>query len=418
MPPYLAGREAENREFRRLLGQSTILENLVLTGLRGVGKTVLLDTFKPMAIEDGWMWVGNDLSESTGVSEENLAVRILSDLATTTSGIVVERDEIPEIGFARRRKTVERTLDYDTLRLVLDSTPGLFADKLKRLLEAVWYCIKEQGKKGLVFAYDEAQTLSDHAEERQYPLSVLLEVFQALQKKDLPLILILTGLPTLFPKLVEARTFAERMFRVVFLNRLGRNDSRDAIQKPIEDAKCPVTFSDEAVEQVIDLSGGYPYFIQFICREVFDVYIQQVGTGTRPSVPVDAVLRKLDSDFFAGRWAHATDRQRELLEVVASLDDPDGEFTVQEVVERSRRILNKGFSASHANQMLAALGSSGLVYKNRHGKYSLAVPLLGQFIRRQIDQRRAGRRVRPGTRPGRTTPPPKRRGGPRKRGVE
>lgn len=387
MPPYLAGREAENREFRRLLAQSTILENLVLTGLRGVGKTVLLDTFKPMAIATGWVWVGTDLSESTSVSEENLAIRILSDLATTTSGIVATKSAVPEIGFGARSKIVEHRLDYETLQAILAGTPGLFADKLKRVLEVVWNCIGGQGKRGIIFAYDEAQTLADHAKENQYPLSVLLEVFQSLQKKGLPLMLVLTGLPTLFPKLVEARTFAERMFRVVFLNRLEAEDSRDAILKPIENAGCPVTFSKSAVQQVVQLSGGYPYFIQFICRELFDAYIQQVGKGKKPSVPVDAVLRKLDSDFFAGRWARATDRQRELLEVVAQLSEPDGEFTVQEVVEHSRNLLEKGFSPSHTNQMLAALGASGLVYKNRHGKYLLAVPLLGQFIRRQIEQR-------------------------------
>jgi hypothetical protein len=386
-PPYLAGRVAENREFRRLLGQSTILENLILTGLRGVGKTVLLDTFKPMAIQEGWRWVGTDLSESTSVSEESLTVRILSDLAVTTSQVIVAREEIADLGFARKSRSLVRFLDYETLLAIREATPGLASDKLKQVLEIAWTCLQREGARGVVFAYDEAQTLSDHAEDRQYPLSLLLEVFQSIQKKGLPMMLVLTGLPTLFPKLVEARTFAERMFRVLFLDRLGPKDSRDAIQKPIEDAHCPVKFSEAAVEQVIELSGGYPFFIQFICRELFDAYIQQTGRGVSPAVPVNAVLHKLDSDFFAGRWARATDRQRELLEVVARLEDPDGEFTVQEIVERSRELLTKGFSPSHASQMLSSLGANGLVYKNRHGKYSLAVPLLGQFIRRQIAQR-------------------------------
>ena len=62
-PPYLAGREEEKKEFARLLGQSPVLDNLVLTGLRGVGKTVLLETFKPIAIQNGWLWAGTDLSE-------------------------------------------------------------------------------------------------------------------------------------------------------------------------------------------------------------------------------------------------------------------------------------------------------------------------------------------------------------------
>src|SRR2546427_6381770 len=88
MPPYLAGREQESKEFKRLLGQTTILEKLVLTGLRGLGKTVLLEPFKPLAIQGGWMWAGTDLSESTSISEENLAIRLLTDVSVVTSSIV------------------------------------------------------------------------------------------------------------------------------------------------------------------------------------------------------------------------------------------------------------------------------------------------------------------------------------------
>ncbi len=103
-------------------------------------------------------------------------------------------------------------------------------------------------------------------------------------------------------------------------------------------------------------------------------------------VPVDAIQRKLDTDFFAGRWARATDRQRQLLWVVATLQQ-DEEFTIQEVVARGKDMLKKPFSPSHANQILVSLGEQGLVYKNRFGKYSLAVPLLGKFILRTYDPR-------------------------------
>ena len=78
-----------------------------------------------------------------------------------------------------------------------------------------------------------------------------------------------------------------------------------------------------------------------------------------------------------------TDRQRELLYVIASLDNCDEEFTVQEIVDVSKTTPTKPFSNSHVNQMLNTLSSQGLVFKNRHGKYSFAVPLLGRFIRRQ-----------------------------------
>src|SRR5437660_1558019 len=81
MPPYLAGRQAEEMEFKRLLQQDPILKNVILTGLRGVGKTVLLETFRPIAIQEKWGWVGTDLSESASITEERIATRILTDLA-------------------------------------------------------------------------------------------------------------------------------------------------------------------------------------------------------------------------------------------------------------------------------------------------------------------------------------------------
>lgn len=195
--------------------------------------------------------------------------------------------------------------------------------------------------------------------------------------------LILTGLPTLFPKLVDARTYSERMFRVVFLQSLNRDESEQAIRKPIDDAACPVHLRDDSVRKIIDMSGGYPYFIQFICREVYDTLILRLDNEDQLSVPVVEIEQELDSDFFAGRWARATDRQRELLLVISGLDNCDDEFTVQEVVEESKRVLTKPFGDSHVNQMLVTLATQGLVYKNRHGRYSFAVPMLGRFIRRQ-----------------------------------
>ncbi|MFO0970082.1 MAG: hypothetical protein U0793_31405 [Gemmataceae bacterium] len=386
MPPYLAGRHKETEEFLRLLRQDVVLENFVLTGLRGVGKTVLQDTFKPLAIRHRWLWVGTDLSESTSISEARIGVRLITDLAPLTSGIVLKHD-LPAMGFHRAPKQIKRHLDFEAMSDVFSQTAGLIADKLKAVLEFVWSCLRQKRVKGVIFAYDEAQNLSDHAEGKEYPLSLMLDVFQSLQKKSIPFMLVLVGLPTLFPKLVEARTFAERMFHVVFLRRLSAADSRDAILQPIKDARCPVKLSEKSVKLIVEVSGGYPYFLQFICREVYDAFLQKVDTGETASVPIQEITRKLDNNFFAGRWARATDRQRELLTVIAGLDHCDEEFTVQEVVERARRELTKPFSPSHVNQMLSALSNAGLVYKNRHGRYSFAVPLLGRFIQRQLEAR-------------------------------
>ena len=384
MPPYLAGREAEKLEFLRLLDQTVILENLVLTGLRGVGKTVLLETFKPLALQKGWQWVGTDLSESASLHEESIALRLLTDLSLATSSFRIRGEARPKIGLGAVKEPFERAIDYPLLHSIYTTTPGLVSDKLKSVLEFVWTQIQGAGSRGIAFAYDEAQNLSDHSVRGEYPMSLLLDVFQSIQRKGVPFMLALTGLPTLFPKLVEARTFSERMFNVVNLDKLDQEDTEKAIREPM--ARHPIKLSDDTVSAIAELSAGYPYFIQFVCRECYDIWIASAALGQPlPEIPVSALLRKLDSNFFAGRWAKATDRQRDLLGVIATLKSAAGEFTVQEIVEKSKFGPGKAFTASHVSQMLATLGDAGLVYKNRWGKYSFAVPLFDKFIRRQAE---------------------------------
>ena len=358
---------------------------MVLTGLRGVGKTVLLETLKPLAVNRGWLWVGADLSETASLREEHMATRLCTDLSLVTSSVVAEARQVRPLGFGKSVETVERRLDYRTLTDIYQQTPGLALDKIKTVLETAWTALAPTGVRGIVFAYDEAQNLADHAGKEQFPLSLLLDTFQSIQRKKLPLMLVLTGLPTLFPSLVASRTFSERMFRVVFLDRLSDDDSREAIQRPIINTKGAVQLSDNSVDTIAKMSGGYPYFIQFICKEVYDAFIQRMDSGEDASVPTSEIMQKLDTDFFAGRWSRVTDRQRELMFVIAQLDNSDEEFTVQEVAEKSKDVLDKPFSSSHVNQMLATLSAHGMVFKNRYGRYSFAIPLLASYIRRQMD---------------------------------
>ena len=166
--------------------------------------------------------------------------------------------------------------------------------------------------------------------------------------------------------------------------KLSNADSREAITNPIKKKGSPA-FTKNSIGLIIKESGGYPYFIQFICKEVFDILIQKVEKNQRTTVPIESINAKLDSDFFAGRWARITDRQRTLLSVIARLENCQDEFTVQDVVEKSKDLLQNPFGSngSQVNQMLSLLAEIGIVYKNRHGKYSLAVPLLDKFILRQ-----------------------------------
>lgn len=385
MPPHLAGRVEAISDFKKLLEQKTILQNVILTGLRGLGKTVLLETLKPLAIAEKWLWAGADLSESTSISEDNLATRIITDLSIVTSAVTVHRDEPPR-HFQQPPTQAGVQLDYRTLRKAYESQPGLPADKLKAVLESVWSVLSQLGARGVIFAYDEAQNLADHNAKEQFPLSLLLDVFQSIQRKDIPFMLVLTGLPTLQQKLVESRTYSERMFHVIDLGPLNAEATKEAIVRPINKSGCPINFTDASIDIITKVTKGYPYFVQYVCKEAFDVWVQDHMTGREAyrSIPIEAIMLKLDADFFSGRWKNATDRQRELLTVIASVENDGGEFSVQELELAASARLERPFSTSGITQMLTKLSELGLVFKNRHGKYSLAVPLMAEFIKRQV----------------------------------
>lgn len=383
-PPYLAGRNAEQGEFLKLLSQPVVLENLIITGLRGVGKTSLLDSLQPIAINENWIWAGTDLSESASLSEKNLSIRIITDLSSITSTFEVSEILKDKIGFANQKEKISINADFNFLTQIYNTTNGLESDKLKAVLETVWTIVKDKVK-GVVLAYDEAQILKDQAQDKEYPLSLLLEVTQYLQRKNIPYLLVLTGLPTLFPNLVDTRTYAERMFHVLHLDKLNNDESKEAIIKPTRVASCPVSFNQDSIDNIIKYSGGYPYFIQFLCKETFDSYIFQKKLEIEnPVIRLDDVIRKLDTDFYAGRWAKITDSQRSLMVVISKLENAEYEFTVQDITEKSKEISKKPLSASSINQHLNKLADCGLIYKFRHGKYSFAVPMLSGFISRQM----------------------------------
>jgi hypothetical protein len=386
VPPHLAGRETELEYFKtKSLSQHPILQNLIVSGLRGVGKTVLLDTLKTIAIKEGWIWAGADLSESTSVSEKTLSTRIMVDIGSATSPFSITEEERTSLGFAGQKEIIEHTLNYNVLYSIYDQTPGLEADKLKKVLEFTWQVIHGKAN-GIVLAYDEAQNLIDHAGDKQYPLSLLLEVMQFLQRKQIPYLLVLTGLPTLFSNLIESRTYSERMFHLMLLSKLNKDQSKEAITVPIKKDNCPVSLTDSFISDIVDASGGYPYFIQYLCKEIYDSYLQQVSMGIDlPNVSLEDIMRKLDTDFYQGRWNRVTDRQRDLLIIISKLENAEEEFSIKEIEEESKKTKTP-FKSSPVNLMLKSLTEAGLIYKNRHGKYSFAVPMFSYFIKRELNE--------------------------------
>lgn len=384
-PIYLSGRTKEQDTFRQMLRQNPVSQNAIVTGLRGVGKTVLLETLKPIAQDEKWLWTGNDLSESTSLTEERIARRLVVDLSTLLGPRIVLTRQTEAFGFNPSKLDTSRPLAFDDLWGIFESTPGLILDKLQAVFGTVDDLIRDQPIRGIVFAYDEAQNLADHAAVREFPLSLILDLFSYIQRRGFAksYLLVLTGLPTLFPKLNEARTYTERMFHVMMLDRLNEEDARKAIVEPLKITKSSLQFSKETIDRIVKNSGGYPYFIQFMGKEVFDAWIGKITKGEVPMAQMDEILEKLDQDFFAPRWVRATDRQQQFMKVIATLPNSEEEFAVPEIAKASREILKSGFTPSHAVQILQALAERGLIYRNRRGAYCFAVPLLSRFIERQ-----------------------------------
>jgi len=385
-PLYLAGRSHEQNEFTRSLKQQDLTQNIIITGLRGVGKTVLLEDLKPLAAQYGWLWTGNDWTEAAAVSEKDVATRLIVDLTAVLAPIVSYKlDELP-IGFVSPKSTPKsRNLEFRDLWDIYNSTPGFDSDKLKAVLEYVARIISNAKIKGIVFAYDEAQNLADKKDRGQFPLSLVVDVFSNLQKRNIgcQFLLVMTGLPTLITNLNEARTYTERMFHTLVLDRLNDEETLKAILKPIEIVKSTLSFSTMTIKRIADESKGYPFLIQYICREVFDAWIGRMTVGEAPSVPMKEITAKLDLDFFAPRWNRATDRQQIFMQVIATLEESDAEFAISDITKASRQLLKRAFTPSHATQMLGHLSEKGLIYRNRRGSYCFAVPLLAEFIRRQ-----------------------------------
>jgi hypothetical protein len=105
-------------------------------------------------------------------------------------------------------------------------------------------------------------------------------------------------------------------------------------------------------------------------------------------VPIEPIIRQLDSNFFSGRWDTLTDRQKDLLCCIGRLANAESQFTIAEIVEVARGIdVIRSFTSNDVSQMLPRLIERGLIYKNRLGKYSFAVPLFSRFINRTLKRR-------------------------------
>lgn len=369
------GREAEIAAFdvavRRLaLGRSD--RSQVLTGLRGVGKTVLLREFRDIAAGRGWAcqhieigegdnFVAQIAAAARGALLDLSPTRRLAQAASRVLGILKSFQlswDIPAAGTL--------TLKVDPVSGSADS--GILQRDLTDLLRAVAEHAGERDK-GVVLTIDEIQHLPrDHLR----PLVIALhEVGQA----ELPLLVAGAGLPSILGLLGEARTYAERLFGFVEINSLDEEAAARALAEPA--AAEGVTWGDAALEEVLRRTSGYPYFLQEFGRQVWRMAEgpDRISRGdVLEAAPI--AIAELDAGFFRVRMDRTTDTQRAYLSAMAAMGP--GPYRSGDIAKALGR------KTTQLAPVRQALIARGLCYSPRHDVLAFTVPAFDDFIRRRI----------------------------------
>jgi hypothetical protein len=398
-PPYLADREEQLQRFRGYLRDfPDKRRNIRLSGLRGVGKTVLLKEYRDAARERDWVVVRRDLT-SRLCEEQDFAAAIADDLDTAIRAfsssarlkalLAAARDAVGEITVALPGgASVSVKPGPARASSILEDRVGNALVHLGRLAA--------KAQRGVTFLYDEAHTLHDQPRRRQYPLGALLGAFvqaQGEEEPPLPVMLVASGLPPLVQNLQAARSHAERLFRVEELGNLalqaaGRNQPSPAalaLIKPAAETGMP--FDPSVAERVAADVDGYPYFIQKYGEALWDA----ADAANRPSINRQLyantrarVQDALDIEFFENRYLDAPRADQLTLRVAADLGGE--QFEISRLASQF-----KGRNANATQQSVNRLLKSNHVFRVSQGLYAYTAPLFGDFVRRKYPRQLADR---------------------------
>ena len=368
-PPALAGRDAVLADFdiavRRLaLGRHA--NSVVLTGLRGVGKTVLLREFERIAMAHGWsartVEAGTD---AAFVEDVGMAMREAL-LELSASARMAERGR-RALGVFRSFQVTWRLPEAGEVAAGFDPAPGradsgLLARDLRALFSEVGALARERGA-GVLLTVDEVQFL-----KREH-LEALIVALHRMAQDRLPLLVAAAGLPSVPGRLGDARSYAERLFDFHTINSLNRADAAAAVVTPA--VSEGVTWRDDALEQMLSHTHGYPYFLQEFARQAWNIApaLNEI-TAADVTNALGAALAALDAGFFSVRADRTTDAERDCLVTMAALGD--GPYRLGD--------LDKWPDADP----VASLVERGLCYSPRTGYVDFTVPLFAGFIRRRF----------------------------------
>jgi hypothetical protein len=373
MPPFLAGRDRDVENFEALLSR---LENgqqgrsLIYSGLRGVGKTVLLLEFEKLAVERGWdctgvVEIGATTDFRTSISRmTHRLLRGLSrkqavkDRVTQALGVLKAFNVITPGGFQ---------LNIDVSAISGSADSGDIEEDLSELLVEVGEAARAGGK-GVVYLVDEMQNLAPVA------MGALCMAFHKLAQQQLPVALVGAGLPPLPAQLRSAKPYAERLFEYFPLGRLSDGAARSALVTPA--TRNGAEYEEGGVELILGAADGYPYFIQEYGRVVWEEAGVSPITTAAVAEALPAAQEILDEEFFDNRVEDATNEERRYMAAMADLGD--GPQPTGEVSERAG--YRKRTSSSKARQ---ALIRKGLIYDPEYGSVDFTVPHFAAFMRRR-----------------------------------
>ena len=378
-PPELAGREKEVAAFDVVLervARGRPERSLVLTGLRGVGKTVLLGELRSMAIRRGWGAGKIEARPDAGLRRPLSAAlhRAVRDLAVRHRA----PDRVEQVlgvlkAFALRASPSDSKL-RDRWQPGIDVPPtqgradsGDIEIDLVELFTDVAELAQDVGT-GVALLIDEMQDVM--ADD----ISALCAACHELSQSGAPFVVVGAGLPHLPAVLSASKSYSERLFRYVRIDRLDRADADQAVVAPVSREDASIT--DEALDALFDAAGGYPYFIQAYGKAAWDAAPSDPITAEDVGVAAPEAEAELAVGFFGSRYERATPAEREYLRAMAELTKgktDEGAATADIAGHLGR----KPSSLSPARDSLI---KKGLIFSAERGRIAFTVPHFGRYL--------------------------------------
>ena len=377
-PPELAGRDPQLEAFRFVVervAKGRPERSIVLVGLRGVGKTVLLNAMRSRAVRAGWGTGKLEARPEQGIRRPlgaalHMAIRELGHPDAT--GVLSTLKAFVERAAPANAKAYDRWnsgISAPTITGRADS--GDIEIDLVELLTDVAGLAADQGK-GVAVFIDEMQDLG--ADD----VSALCAACHELGQQGLPLIVVGAGLPHLPAVLSASKSYSERLFSYARIDRLDRESADLALVAPAADEGA--AFTPEALDAMYRVTGGYPYFVQAYGKVVWDLAPSTPITAEDVAVAAPEAEHELAVGFFGSRLERATAAEREYLRAMADADADDAGAVPSALVAET--LGRKPQSLSPARD---ALIKKGLIYASERGRIAFTVPHFGRFLRAQAE---------------------------------